>query len=91
MKKALLFFVILFSITSYSQVKIGNNPESIDNNSILELESDDKVLVVTRMNTAQMNSIIPLNGALVYNTDEDCLFQFNNSTWNSLCVDVMAN
>ncbi|SMC32231.1 hypothetical protein SAMN05660703_0113 [Cellulophaga tyrosinoxydans] len=73
---------------SYSQVKVGDNINTIDSNSILELESNTKVLVVTRLSNAQMNAITPINGALAYNTDENCLFQYRNNTWHSLCVDV---
>ncbi|WP_299387325.1 hypothetical protein, partial [uncultured Lacinutrix sp.] len=91
MKKFLLIFTLLLSTSIFSQVKIGENPQTIDQNSILELESTTKTLVVTRITSAQMSAITPLEGAIAYNTDEDCLFQYNNNTWNSLCVDVMAN
>ena len=87
-----IFFTLLFvAINSYSQVKIGDNPEIIDSQSILELESSNKVLVVTRISSSEMNALTPLNGALIYNTDENCLFQFNNNAWNSLCTNVMDN
>ncbi|WP_348661215.1 hypothetical protein [uncultured Olleya sp.] len=91
MKKILLILTILITTNALAQVKIGDNPQNIDQNSVLELESTTKTLVVTRITTAQMNAITPLEGAIAYNTDEDCLFQFNNNAWNSLCVDVMAN
>ncbi|WP_158975764.1 hypothetical protein [Cellulophaga sp. L1A9] len=81
--------VFLLSIgMSYGQVKVGDNINSIDSNSILELESNSKVLVVTRITNIEMNAIAPMNGALAYNTDEDCLYQYRNNTWTSLCVDV---
>lgn len=82
-----LLFIILFVCThlSYSQVKIGDNPNSIHSSSILELESTDKVLVITRMTSAQMNAVAgPYAGALVYNTDENCVYMFNGS-WVNLC------
>ncbi|MDO6597776.1 hypothetical protein Q4512_12695, partial [Oceanihabitans sp. 2_MG-2023] len=91
MKNALIVFVFLISSSLFSQVKIGNNPSTIDGSSILELESSEKVLVVTRISNSEMNALTPLNGAIIYNTDEDCLFQFNSNAWSSLCVDVMAN
>jgi len=91
MKKILLLLAILITTNVFAQVKIGENPQDIDQNSVLELESTTKTLVVTRITTAQMNAITPLEGAIAYNTDEDCLFQYNNNAWNSLCVDVMAN
>ncbi|MGB1210868.1 MAG: hypothetical protein ACPG41_05560, partial [Lacinutrix venerupis] len=91
MKKILLLFTFLLVTNLFAQVKVGENPQSINPNSILELESTDKVLVVTRISTAQMNALNPLNGAIIYNTDENCLFQYNNNTWSSLCVNVMDN
>ncbi|WP_233898667.1 hypothetical protein [Tenacibaculum piscium] len=83
-KISLLLF-LLTNITLFAQVKIGNNPNAIDSNSVLELESPDKVLVITKMNTTTMNSTTPLKGALVYNTDENCVFSYNGTIWRSLC------
>ena len=64
---------------------VVNSSESIDPASLLELESADKVLVITRLSTTQMQAITPLNGALVYNTDESCLFYYNGQIWINLC------
>ncbi|TYP96994.1 hypothetical protein C7447_1057 [Tenacibaculum adriaticum] len=69
----------------YSQVKIGNNPSQINATSILELESSDKVLVISRMSNSEMNNIQPLTGAMVYNTSVNCIFMYNGSSWVSLC------
>ncbi|AIY13294.1 hypothetical protein M667_08755 [Cellulophaga baltica NN016038] len=69
-------------------MKIGDHINNIDSNSILELESNSKVLVVTRITNAEMNAITPINGALAYNTDEDCLYQYRNNIWTSLCIDI---
>ena len=77
---------ILFGFQyGFSQVKIGENPQQIDASSILELESSNKALVLTRITDAEMNSFTPLNGALVYNTDAKCIFVFEGSIWKSLC------
>ncbi|QCE41688.1 beta strand repeat-containing protein [Psychroserpens sp. NJDZ02] len=91
MKKFLAILTLLLSANLFAQVKIGDNPQTIDQNSILELESSEKVLVVTRISGAEMNAITPLNGAVVYNTDVNCLFQYNNNSWTSLCIDVMSS
>lgn len=89
MRKNIFFLLLVFSfsITSvvYSQVKIGNNPSQIDGNSILELESTNKVLVISRVSNTQMLTIKPLRGAIVYNTDEKCVFMYNGANWRSLC------
>lgn len=80
----ILFFVVSVAYVN-AQVKIGENPEDIHGNSILELDSNNKALVITRMSTAQMNAITPLAGAMVYNTTRNCIYTFNGTVWKSLC------
>lgn len=83
--KYLFFFFILLNTSLYAQVKIGDNPSAIHSNSILELESIDKALVISRMSDLQMNAIIPLRGALIFNTDQNCVFIYDGTSWRSLC------
>ncbi|VXB12526.1 beta strand repeat-containing protein [Maribacter litoralis] len=81
-------FFLFFSLISFcvsAQVKIGQNPNTIHSASIVELESTDKAFVLTRLSTAQMQAITPLNGAVVYNTDTQCVYYFNGSIWTNLC------
>ncbi|HMB62085.1 MAG TPA: hypothetical protein VKN36_03365, partial [Eudoraea sp.] len=87
MKMKLLFTLIGLGLctTLTGQIKIGDNPQNIDAASVLELESTDRVLVISRMSAAQMNALAPLAGALVYNTDEGCIYYFNGSDWLNLC------
>ena len=66
-------------------MKIGENLQVIDGASILELESKSRALVLTRVTRLEMNEIIPLNGALVYNTDAKCIYMFDGTLWKSLC------
>ncbi len=73
-----------------AQVKIGENLQVLDGASILELESTSRALVLTRVNQAQMSAITPLHGALVYNTDAECIFVFDGTAWKSLCGARMA-
>ncbi|WP_271729957.1 collagen-like triple helix repeat-containing protein, partial [Aquimarina algiphila] len=80
-----LIILFLSLVTAQAQVKVGDNPNQIDAFSILELESADKAFVLTRVTTSQMNAITPFNGALVYNTTDNCIFQYNNDSWSSLC------
>lgn len=77
----LLFFGLFMVHLINGQVKIGDNPQSLDGASILELESTDKVLVITRVNTVQMNALFPLSGALVYNTDLQSVHYFDGLDW----------
>src|SRR5690606_37007661 len=67
------------------QVKIGDSPQTLHPASVLELESDSKVLVITRVTDAQMATITPLRGALVYNIDQDCLHYFDGTQWINIC------
>ncbi len=76
---------LLFCCTIYGQIKIGDNPQIIDPSSVLELESRERVLVITRVTTAEMNAIMPLRGALVYNTDVQCVHYYDGTQWVNLC------
>ncbi len=80
-----LFFSLCLSTNIVAQVKIGENPQNLHNNSVLELESTTKALVITRVTTTQMNDMTPLNGALVYNTDTSCVYYYDGTVWVNLC------
>ncbi|TNF72131.1 MAG: hypothetical protein EP302_05570, partial [Bacteroidetes bacterium] len=84
MKHLTPLFALLLCQALSAQVKIGDNPQNIDPASLLELESTEQVLVITRVTTAQMEAIAPSEGALVYNTDEACLFYYSQR-WINLC------
>ncbi len=68
-----------------AQIKIGENPEVLHPASVLELESTSRVLVITRMTTVQMESITPLQGAMVYNVDTECVHFFDGTQWINPC------
>ena len=88
MKIKLLITLMLCGLSAglTGQIKIGDNPQTIDPASVLELESTDRVLVITRVNSAQMNAIVPNQGAMVYNTDEQCIFYYDGIAWQNLCA-----
>ncbi len=86
--KPLVILALLLSLSStvvFGQIKIGDNPQNIDASSVLELESTNKVLVITRVTNAAMESIAPLRGGVVYNTDTQCLHYYNGTEWINLC------
>ncbi len=91
MKRFSLITFCLVSFQFYSQVKIGESPQNLNPSSLLELESTNKVFVLTRVTSTQMNAITPLQGALVYNIDEKCMYQFNGSTWTPLCNNGLSS
>lgn len=86
MKKFLFLLALLGPTIFFAQVKIGAHPESIDAGSILELESSNKALVLTRLNNEQMLGLNPLRGALIYNSDTACLHYHNGIQWINLCT-----
>ncbi len=86
----IIALILFYSLSLSGQVKIGFNPETIDPGSILELESDSKVLVISRLTDSAMNALIPLRGALVYNTDAGCIYYYDGSRWINLCEDTGA-
>ncbi|WP_417936279.1 hypothetical protein, partial [Flagellimonas ochracea] len=87
MKTQLSFLIIALLVinTLTGQIKIGDNPQNIHPASVLELESPSRVLVITRVTDAQMNTINPLRGALVYNTDQECIHYFDGTEWINIC------
>lgn len=86
--KAIIFFIFFIFLALppvFGQIKIGDNPQNIDASSVLELESSSKVLVITRVNTLEMEAITPQRGGLVYNTDTECVHYYDGTQWVNLC------
>lgn len=69
-----LFFFLLISQFSWSQVKVGDNPTQISPFTVFELESTDKGFLPPRLTTTQRNGIdkqtAPL-GLMIYNLDRN--------------------
>ena len=80
----LLGLTLLYSCISLAQVKIGGDPKIIHPHSLLELKSNTKALVLTVVTDLEMQAITPLNGALVFNIDQSCVF-FYHQRWMPLC------
>jgi hypothetical protein len=98
MKKALLFCSLLcLSAAAQAQLKLGDNPSTIDPSSILELESSSKALYLTRVNLSSTSDMAtvpnPKAGMLVYNTNAAIsgmnatgagLYYFDGANWVSM-------
>lgn len=82
MKKYLLLtYCHFFVVISFSQLKIGNNPGVINSSAVLEIESDSKGLLLSRMNTTNRDAIVnPANGLLIFNTESNSF-----ETYKSVC------
>ncbi|MBC7411047.1 MAG: hypothetical protein H7331_01155, partial [Bacteroidia bacterium] len=88
----LLIFSIsyLTSISAQAQNNVGIGTTTPNSKAILELQANDKGLLLPRLTTMQMNSIATngtTNGLLVYNTTANCFYYWNSTTsaWKSMC------
>jgi len=90
--KRIILFVCLWACTTlylYSQVKIGDNPGTINPNSLLELESTTKGLMAPRVTLTNLTSALPLTapvptGMWVYNTGGSLtngFYYWNGTAW----------
>lgn len=82
LRKLYFYFFFLFGFISLAQVKIGDNPESINPYIILELESTDKAFLFPRMTSAQRDAAFDLNdapaGLAIFNTTSNQLEVLNS-------------
>ena len=81
----LLLLMGMCSNTFLAQVKIGENPGTIDSASALEIESTSLGFLPPRMTTVQRDTQVGWDaGHVIYNTDENCLQVFDGTAWNCL-------
>jgi hypothetical protein len=91
MKKSLLFCaaIVCATLTTKAQVKIGDNPNTINPNSLVEMESTNKGLLAPRVALSDVNSVSPLTGTvpagmIVYSTGgavTDGFYFWSGSKW----------
>ena len=89
MKKLVTITLLFFAVCSQAQVKIGNNPNSIDANSLLELESTNKGFLPPRVALNNAGLVAPLTGTvpagmLVFSTGgtlPDGYYYWNGTAW----------
>lgn len=71
-KKYFLSMIVLTGASSMAQVKIGSNPTNLNPNSVLEIESTNKGMLLPRLALTGTSSATPLNahvaGMVVFNT-----------------------
>ncbi|MBN8820506.1 MULTISPECIES: hypothetical protein [unclassified Spirosoma] len=99
--KGLLAFVALVFMCNtgaFAQLKVGNNPTTINGGSVLEMESTDKGMLLPRVALTSANvwglSGTPVAGMLVYNTasagtganvvNANTIYTWNGTNWERL-------
>jgi microcystin-dependent protein len=83
----LLLAVGALSQVANGQVKVGNNPTTINNSAVMEVESTTKGFLPPRMTQIQMNAIVsPARGLIVYcsNCSPVDYYTFNGRTWTNV-------
>lgn len=58
-------------------------PKNVPNGFIV-IESENKGFVITRLTTAQIDSLDAVEGMLVYDTDEQCIKLYNGTEWKRI-------
>jgi uncharacterized protein (TIGR02145 family) len=86
--KKLLLSLVLFATTTITFAQVGIGTTTPVPGSILDLTSENKALVVTRVaNTAAITT--PINGMIVYDTSSECFRGYQNGDWSD-CGFVVA-
>jgi hypothetical protein len=93
-----IFFLSFANSSTFAQIKIGNNPNTINSNSILELESTNKGLLIPRVVLNSLSSVSPLTGTvpagmLIYSSGGavlDGFYFWNGTSWLSVLTDGKA-
>lgn len=89
LRNLVVTFFLVLSFSSFGQLKIGDNLSVVGTSSLLELESTNKGLLITRV--ANIGAITtPVNGMLVYDISENCIKSYQNGAW-SVCAGTSLN
>lgn len=76
---------LLVAVRSQAQMKIGNNPTTINRASILELESQQQGLLLTRiLDTSSMTALNPPDGMIIYSQHDSALYLRSDHVWKRL-------
>lgn len=86
-RKGLLFAALFLSSTIFvnAQLKVGDNPTSIQKSSILELESTRQGLLLPRLaDTTAINALTPPDGMIIYLNADKSLRLRSNGSWKKI-------
>lgn len=92
--RALLALVLVLTSATLlnAQLKVGDNPTSIQKSSILELESTRQGLLLPRLaDTAAINLLTPPDGMIIYLNSDNSLRLRSNGYWKKVADLSEAN
>src|SRR5690554_3529896 len=83
-----LMLLLSSSVLVYAQDNVGIGTTTPEPSAALDVEANDKGVLVPRLSTTQRTGIVsPAEGLLVYDTDVECFFYFKLSFgWENLCA-----
>ena len=98
MRKLFTLIVLLNVLVVDAQVKIGNNPNTINANSLLEMESTNKGFLPPRVALTSLDAVAPLTGTvpagmMVYSsggTVADGFYFWDGTKWGTLAHTQMV-
>ncbi|HSU29532.1 MAG TPA: hypothetical protein VLJ68_14190 [Chitinophagaceae bacterium] len=92
-KFTLLGIILLFMGTiAQAQLKIGDNPTTIQKSSILELESSRQGLLLPRLaDTVAINALTPPDGMIIYLIPDKSLRLRSNGAWKKIADLALAS
>ena len=77
-----LYFLLTTSYLTTAQIAINSDGSSPDASAMLDITSDSKGVLISRMTTAERTSISnPATGLLVYDTYEQSFWYYDGSEW----------
>jgi hypothetical protein len=80
-------FAAICSLPIVAQVKVGGAPGSPHPAALLELEANNRGLLLPRLTTPEMLAVATdalAKGLLIYNTDSSRLYVFNGTAWRPI-------
>ncbi len=81
-----------FTLTANAQLKVGNNPTTLNSSAVLDVESTTKGFLLPRMTTAQRTAITnPAAGLQVYDTETKSLWYFDGIQWVNSALEWVYN
>ena len=87
-----ILLIITFSSVLKAQLKVGDNPTSIQKSSVLELESTRQGLLLPRLtDTAAINALTPPDGMIIFLTTDKSLRLRSNGSWKKIADLAAAN
>jgi hypothetical protein len=89
---AVLIMVLCSKAGLSQQLRLGNNPWTVEKSAVLELQSTNQGLLFTRIaDTALINALNPPDGMVVYFTPSKQLLLRANGYWQSLAHTTTLN